>query len=82
MRLSEFIGLSFTEKRPALLHLGVLVSKRRTPDYLIMLFQLDGYYVEAYCHVARKNIEGYSAITNIDQLDAYLDDISIEKLLR
>ncbi|RYZ22133.1 MAG: hypothetical protein EOO16_10330 [Chitinophagaceae bacterium] len=82
MRLSDFIGLSFAEKKHALVHIGVLVSKRNTPDHIVMLFHLDGYYVEAYCHTGRQEIESYSAFTGTEHLDAYLEDISIEMLLR
>src|SRR5688500_13030196 len=50
MKLSEFILLNEAQKKKTVLHQGVLVAKRSRGECLVFLFQLDNYYVEAYCN--------------------------------
>lgn len=81
MRLSEFILLSENEKKSAVLHQGVLVAKKNTPDSMVFLFQLADYYVEAYCNPANKAIEEYWMFASIEVLKPYWEDISLDDLL-
>jgi hypothetical protein len=81
MKLSDFVALTIPEKKHSLVHLGVLVGKRSCPQHLVLLFRLDAYYVEAWCHRASKAIEEYRVLSNDDALDPYLDGINLRGLL-
>ena len=81
MRLSEFILLDEDEKKSTVLHQGVLLAKRSSFDSMVFLFQLGGYYVEAYCNPMDKAIEEYRVFDNIDALKPYLDAIPLDNLL-
>lgn len=81
MRLSDFILLNEAEKKSVVLHEGVLIAKRSEIDCMIFLFQLDTYYVEAYCNPTSKAIERYVAFGNTKWLTPYLESIQIDSLL-
>jgi hypothetical protein len=81
MRLSEFILLNEEEKKSAVYHQGVVLAKRSNFDSVVFLFQLGSYYVEAYCNASNKAIEEYTVFDNIDVLEPYLADISLDNLL-
>ncbi|GAA4335480.1 hypothetical protein [Flaviaesturariibacter amylovorans] len=81
MRLSDFVLLCPGEKKFTVLHRGVLVAKRAIPGHLVLLFQMKGYYVEAFCHVESKAIARYSAFVDPRHLDVYLDAIRLDELL-
>ena len=81
MRLSEFILLDENEKKSTVLHQGVLLAKRGGSDYMVFLFQLGSYYVEAYCNPANKAIEEYRMFENIEALQPYLEAIPLDELL-
>jgi len=81
MRLSDFIMLGEAEKKFTVLHKGVLIGKRNEIDSMIFLFQLDSYYIEAYCNPKNKAIEEYVAFDNTKWLAPYLESIRIESLL-
>ena len=81
MRLSEFILLNDQEKKSTVLHRGVLVAKRSSLESMVFLFQLDSYYVEAYCNPVNKAIEEYRMFDNMQFLNPYLDAMPLDKLL-
>jgi len=81
MRLSEFILLNEDEKKSAVLHEMVLIAKRSDPACMVFLFQVDNYYVEAYCNPTNKAIEEYRMFDNVDVLEPYLEDIELDNLL-
>jgi hypothetical protein len=81
MKLSEFILLDEGDKKMTVLHQGVLVAKRNVFDFMVFLFQMEAYYVEAYCNPHNKAIEEYRVFDNIGLLDPYLETIPIDHLL-
>lgn len=81
MRLSDFIMLNEEEKKSAVLHEGVLIAKRAIPNYMVFLFQIDSYYVEAFCNQSNKSVEAYRAFRNTLPLQPYLEEIPINDLL-
>ncbi|MDF2191242.1 hypothetical protein [Paraflavitalea sp. CAU 1676] len=81
MKLSDFILLNEEEKKMTVLHQGVLVAKRSNFDFMVFLFQMENYYVEAYCNPQNKAIEEYRVFDNITLLNPYLDTIPIDNLL-
>jgi hypothetical protein len=81
MRLSEFILLNEDEKKSTVLHQGVAIAKRSSPNSMVFLFQLGNYYVEAYCNPTTKAIEEYRMFDKVDVLKPYLEAIRLDNLL-
>jgi len=82
MKLSDFIVLNEEEKKFAALHMGVLISKRKARQYVVFLFQLNGFYVEMFCNTRTKNVTQYRAFTHTELLHPYLEEIAIDSLLK
>lgn len=81
MKLSDFIMLSEEEKKIAVLHKGVLVSKRTFPGHIVFLFQLNNFYVETFGATKTKGILQYRAFIDTQLLTPYLESIPIDDLL-
>ena len=81
MKLSGFILLSIEEKKSAVLHKGVLVSKKAGAEHLVFLFQLNAFYVEVVCNLKLKTILEYRAFEETRFLAPYLEAISIQHLI-
>jgi hypothetical protein len=80
MKLSEFIVLDEQAKKSAVLHDAILLAKKREKDSIVFLFQLDGYYVEAYGDYEKKQVHTYTAFNNINLLQPWLESIPIPDL--
>jgi hypothetical protein len=76
MKLSDFILLNEDEKRVTVLHQGVLIAKRNNFDFMVFLFQMGSYYVEAYCNPQNKAIEEYRVFDNINLLNKQFRSIT------
>lgn len=81
MKLSEFIVLNEAEKKHAVMNYAVPLASRTFPGFVIFLFQLDGYYVEAYCNDRNKAIEEYCVLPGVNAIGHYLQAITIDGLL-
>jgi len=81
MKLSEFILLNEEGKKCAVMNNAVALAQRTYPDTVIFLFQMDNYYVEAYCNKASKAIEEYRVLPDANSIGHYLEAIPIDDLL-
>jgi len=81
MKLSEFILLNEGEKKCAVMNNAVALAQRNYPDVIIFLFQLDSFYIEAYCNKESKAIEEYWVLPDTNAIGHYLDAIPIDELL-
>ena len=81
MKLSEFILLNEAEKKWSVTNQAVPLAKRSYEDFIVFLFQLEGYYVEAYCNVADKTVKEYRVLPNTNAIRDYLEAIPIDELL-
>ena len=81
MKLSEFILLNEKDKKSAVMNNAVALAQRTSSDSIIFLFQLDYYYVEAYCNKASKAIEEYRVLPDANAISHYLEAIPIDDLL-
>lgn len=82
MELSDFIVLNGEEKKLLVLHEGVLIGKRKEPELMIFLFQLDKFYVETFCSTETKDVTEYRAFAHTKLLQPYLENIAIDELFR
>jgi hypothetical protein len=81
MKLSEFILLNEGDKKSAVMTKAVALAQRTYPDVIIFLFQLDHFYIEAYCNQANKTIEEYRVLPDTNAIGPYLEAIPIDDLL-
>ncbi|WP_205510697.1 hypothetical protein [Longitalea arenae] len=81
MKLSEFILLNEVDKKGAVMNKAVALAQRTYPDVIVFLFQLEDYYVEAYCNKADKSIEEYRVLPDTNAIGHYLEAIPIDDLL-
>ena len=81
MNLSEFILLSEAEKKWQLMNNGVALAQRIYEHQIIFLFQLEDYYVEAFCNVEDKAIVEFRILPDTDAISHYLEAIPIDELL-
>lgn len=81
MKLSDFIVLDEVEKKCVVMNEAVALATRTSPGLLIFLFQIEDYYVEAYCNVKDKSIEEYCVLPGINAIGHYLEAITIDDLL-
>ena len=81
MKLSEFILLNEKDKKCAVMNNAVALAQRTYPDIIVFLFQLDNYYIEAYCNKASRAIEEYRVLPDVNAIGYYLEAIPIDDLL-
>ena len=81
MRLSDFVLLSEETKKSTVLHEGTLVGKRKSPQRIVFLFQVDAFYVEMFCNLQSRKVEKYRVFDNTSFLEPYLANIPIDSLL-
>lgn len=81
MKLSDFILLNEGDKKCAVMNNAVVLAQRTSPEFIIFLFQLDHYYVEAYCNKSNKSIEEYRVLPDTNAIAHYLEAIAIDDLV-
>ena len=82
MELSDFIMLNAEEKKLVVLHDGVLIGKRKAPEMIVFLFDLDRFYVETFCNTKTKEVSEYRVFAQTKLLQPYLETIAIDQLFR
>ncbi|WP_276483093.1 hypothetical protein [Paraflavitalea pollutisoli] len=80
MKLSEFIVMNEAEKKRAVSTNAVAIAKRTSPGLVIFLFQIDNFYVEAYCNTSANRIEEYCVLPDTNAIGHYLESIPIDGL--
>ena len=78
MTLDQFNLLNEDEKSNALWLKASLIDILRKDSLTILLYQLCGFYVEVYYNYNRNQIECFQSFNSTDQLEPYLNKISLE----
>ncbi len=60
---------------------GVLIAERKSAYYIILLYQVNGFYVELYLHTHFNVIVNINPFTNMDLLDPYFEKMNINSLV-
>jgi hypothetical protein len=76
MTLYDFIALDEMEQQEALWE-GVHIGDREEGEHLILLYQMDNFYVEVYYHKEYNVIRRYRPFKTTDLLAPYLGQIDI-----
>jgi hypothetical protein len=79
MTLYHFIRLDEMEQQEALWE-GTHIGTRYDEEHNILLYQIDGFYVEVFYHRNLNVIRRYRPFKSVDQLKPYLRQIDISEL--
>ena len=82
MTTYDFNGLDVWAQADSLYKHGVFLSDRQSDLYLILLYQIHGFYVEVYFHKGKSKIVRFRSFSNSDRLLPYLEKIDIGALLK
>jgi len=80
MDLKDFMTLSSEEKYLSILEDGIYVSGRRSNELTYNLYSIFCFYAEICFNLADNCIEEVNVLTEIDQLNPYLEDIQLPLL--
>lgn len=57
------------------------IGERFDEEHNILLYQVDGFYVEVYHHKEYNVIRKFRSFSSINQLEPYLNKIDLKKIL-
>ena len=81
MTLHQFNRLCEDKQRETLICNGVLLAKRSYAYYTIALFQVEGFYIEVWYTKKGLDIGLVRGFDSTDELQPYLNEISIAQLV-
>lgn len=81
MTLHHFKALSQENQRKILLQHGVFLAERRTETFSIMLFELNGIYIELFFLNESDEIFYIKSFDCTDELEPYLTEIDLSQLV-
>jgi len=83
MHFNEFLQLNETEQVELLWYNGEQIGRRKEDDYLILLYQVEEFYVEVFYHRKERVIKSYMSFDCSDRrLLPYLDKIDISPIYK
>lgn len=80
MTLKQFRSSSNYVQQQMVKHQAVFLLERRSLDWNILLFQLDGFYVEVYYERKAQKVEKIKSFDDVAQLEPYLCKIAVPAL--
>jgi hypothetical protein len=81
MKIEEFKYLEKETKKRLLFDNGVYLASRQESEFIIELYQIDSFYVEAYFHESDQEIGYMRAFSSLDDLLPYLGKIDISNII-
>ena len=82
MTLHHFNALDQEKQRRWVLRKGVYLCSRYSRDFTVLLFDVDGFYIEVYFYTATNTIFLLKSFDQTDPLTPYLHAIDIQSLLK
>lgn len=82
MNLCNFRLLNNTDQINLLYKDGVFIGKRKENGKVVLLYQLEGFYVEIFYEEYRKYIRHINCFESTKKLTPYLKQINVEELIR
>ena len=80
MTLYHFNARDETQKAD-IIWSGVHLGYRLEGDHNILVYQIDGFYVEVYYHRGFNAIQRFRSFSSVEQLAPYLENIDIYELI-
>ena len=80
MTLYQFKMLDEMEQAETLWNKGVHIGERFDEEHNIILYQIDGFYVEVFYHREDNDIIKFRTFSSTEQLESYIGKIDISNL--
>lgn len=82
MVLNVFNTLPKKAQQEAVLAKGTFLAERADGPFKIMLYQLEGFYVEVHFFNLYNKVAFFSAFDNVEALEPYLESIDVSSVLQ
>ncbi|RPD44244.1 MULTISPECIES: hypothetical protein [Chitinophagaceae] len=82
MTQKKFASMDRAQQRVYLLTEGTFLAERSTAAFDLMLYDLNGFYVEAAFYKQTNRVAYFKVLHNSDALEHYLADINLDGLLQ
>ena len=80
MDLRHFHALSQEGQKETVLKRAVYLAERQTDYFNILLYQLDGFYIEVFTQKSDHTIVWIKSFTSTEQLSPYLSQINLSNI--
>ena len=80
MTRQKFVSLPTAAKKAVVLRFGSFIAERSNSIFRVMLYEIDGFYVEIYFTRWSKKPFLYSSFTSTNRLNPYLKQIDLSSL--
>ena len=81
MKLQQFRSASREVQEKLVKMKGVFLMERKSLGVAVLLFQLDGFYVEVFYNTANNTVNFVKSFDDMDGIEAYLDRINISEVM-
>lgn len=81
MTLQQFRAASCEVQEKLVKRWGVFLMERKSLGVSVLLFQLDGFYVEVFYDATTSTVSFIKSFNDMDGIEAYLINIDISNLL-
>jgi hypothetical protein len=81
MDVSDFIKLNFSQRADLVWENGEFIGSREYYGYKVVLYVLKELYVEVWYFIATNKIEKVEPLADMKDLNHYLKDMDIKKLI-
>jgi hypothetical protein len=82
MHFYDFLQLDETEQLELLWYNGEQIGRRKEEEHLILLYQVEGFYVEVFYNSKERAIKKYVSFESVERLEPYLEKIDISSVYR
>ena len=82
MHFFDFVLLNEDEQLEMLWYNGEQIGRRKDREFLILLYQVEGFYVEVFYNTKYKEIEKYLSFECTDKLEPYINHIDLAPVYR
>ena len=82
MHFLEFLRLREDDQLETLWYNGEQIGRRKDGEFLILLYQVEGFYVEVFYHTKKKLITKYVSFEDTDRLDPYISQMDLSLVYR
>ncbi len=82
MHFFDFVLLRENEQLEMLWYNGEQIGRRKDKEFLILLYQVEGFYVEVFYNTKYKEIEKYLSFECTDKLEPYIHDMDLAPVYR
>lgn len=80
MTLGDFRNMSEEKQREFFIKKAVLLGERKTAQYYILLFQLEGFYIEIFSSKKEREVTLIKTFTTTEELEPYLKALDISEI--